>query len=46
MMISEYNVGYFVWIASSHVGSVFSAAVKRTPPKSGGCRIAAQNIPL
>lgn len=46
MMISENNVGYFVWIANSHVGSVFSAAVKNIPPKSGGCRIVAQNIPL
>lgn len=44
MMISENIVGYFVWITISHVGSVFSAAVKNIPLKSGGCRIVAQNI--
>lgn len=46
MIISENNVGYFVWTTNSHVGSVFSAAVKNIPPKSGGCRIVAENIPL
>lgn len=45
-MISENNVGYFIWTTGSHVASVFSAAVKNIPPKSRGCRIVTQNIPL
>ena len=45
-MISLSNVRYFVWTTGSHVGDVFLVAVKNIPPKSEGCCIVVQNIPL